>query len=225
MMTLPVETLKEISDMARKAATPVECQVSQHEKKLFFADGREERITTEPPYRNHYVESLDDFVDACQHFCVSDQSSSVWHDLTEVILVIDDATRRDRVTLPLRFSEPFQLLRDGFARKQRDLLTVLKCTLTDVVHEAEITTLKGSKPPEFVTFRCRVYCTPGVDREVEIRTSLDIDVDTEMIRITPLDGQIDAAIERTQERIATDLADAFGEMDPPIESPIFWGSP
>jgi hypothetical protein len=85
-------------------------------------------VSVPPPFRQHKVYSLQDLI-AC--YCARESSNQVlWHSAGEVVLILDDEDRRDRVTFPMPFSDAWDLLRKLDVQKQpltqRDFIRMLR---------------------------------------------------------------------------------------------------
>lgn len=71
--------------------------------------GQITQFTVDPPCRHHLVHTLDDLIAAAE-LAAGDAPLTIWHGLSEVVLILDDRDRRDRVTLKLQFSRAYQTL-------------------------------------------------------------------------------------------------------------------
>jgi len=150
---LPAETLKIIQDTAQRAQK-LELIPSPFDSRAAYLrlEDRYESIDVPPPLRNHFVCSLDDLVEYAKPLAgarltgpdAADEPQGrlpelagtgpvIWHSPQAVILILDDADRRDRVTFGLTFSQPFILL-VGIAQNpapmsQREFVRMLKISL------------------------------------------------------------------------------------------------
>jgi hypothetical protein len=80
-----------------------------HLQYLVYADGKVDAVDIEPQPRSHELGSLDEaigFINA-----KATEASVVWFDCNRVVVVLDDATRRDVACLRLVYSDTLRLLR------------------------------------------------------------------------------------------------------------------
>jgi hypothetical protein len=91
-------------------------ELSAGGRKAFYQHGTEIKEFTVPPSaRNHTVHSLVDLILYARR--PDNQAPVVWHDNTGVVLLVDDADRRERVTFPLTWSERLVTLQNLAAKK------------------------------------------------------------------------------------------------------------
>lgn len=69
--------------------------------------GKNERFLVPPPVRSHRVDMLSDFIDAANHWSAEPELLVVFHNDSELVAVVDDCDRRDRVTLHLEHTDVF----------------------------------------------------------------------------------------------------------------------
>ena len=100
-----------------------------------------------PAIREHRVASLPDILEAAAVW-VGDSTEGagvMWHNEEQVVLVLDDEDRRDRVTLPLTVSGQFltlERLHNSPALDQRAFVRLLKHDLYRVVDPALLLTVR-----------------------------------------------------------------------------------
>lgn len=99
-------------------------------KHLLVHGAKHEEFEVPPPFRAHQVASLVDMFAYASHA----EKGVLWHSLLEVVLILDDTDRRDRVTLPLTMSEGWKRLRslerpEVQSLTQKDLIKLLRCYL------------------------------------------------------------------------------------------------
>lgn len=105
------EALELIQKTARDAdAARVIVELSGDGRKAFVQQGAEIKAFDIPPaVRNHKVASLADLI--CYMQSPPASHPVVWHNPLGVVLVLDDADRRDRVAFELTLSERFSMLK------------------------------------------------------------------------------------------------------------------
>ena len=110
-MTLPCDTLKQIQFTAQEAQKAETLpQLSGDGRQAFVRIGSEiKEFAIGPPVRQHVVHTLADLISYAD--ANEDQPEVVWFGPVGVVLVIDDADRRDRVVFPLSLSPRFETLR------------------------------------------------------------------------------------------------------------------
>ncbi len=91
-----------------------------------------EFVDMPPALRSHAILGIDDFIEAVKRW---GQSGVVFHSPSKIVLVVDDADRRDVVSMALVESETFQFMRTvgKAAMSHRDMVNVLKHNLRDHV--------------------------------------------------------------------------------------------
>lgn len=102
------EALEFLTDLGAKAAGATEIPTGNPTERVFLVDGQVQRFKVDPPLRNHVVDSLGSFIEACDHYNQNTGKCVVYYDETSVVLVVDDAARRDFVTMPLQYSDLFE---------------------------------------------------------------------------------------------------------------------
>ncbi len=111
-MNVPKETLELIQETAQKAQKAQLLDIRGDGRTAYVQlDGKLQMVPIEPAPRNHLVCSLADLL-AFAERCRDDDTADpvVWPANDEVVLIINDADRRDRVTFSLEQSEPFEAL-------------------------------------------------------------------------------------------------------------------
>ncbi len=133
-----METVKLIQDQAVTASGAInKCTglsvsgMPAHQTFLIGPTGERELITLDPQPRKHSLASLDEAIAFINKKATED--SAVWFDLSGVVVVLDDATRRDIATLPLKLTPVMQLLArieaDGDRYDQKDFRRLLRVDL------------------------------------------------------------------------------------------------
>ncbi len=136
MESLHVETLKHIEQMAVKSAgakgkaemlaLPAE---PPHVYATVDAAGVITKHTAEPQSRDHVVMTLDQLINFARTKGDTGKTA-VWYDDTEIVVVLDDTTRRDFATLSLVHTPQFGKLRELYegvsAMSQRAFRRMLK---------------------------------------------------------------------------------------------------
>lgn len=100
-----------------------------------------EFVDVPAPLRKHSIQSLPDFIAAVQHW---GQKGIVFHSHKSVVLVVDDADRRDVVTMKLNESTTFSFLRKVGERPMdhRTMIDVLRNQLYGHVSEALLVSVR-----------------------------------------------------------------------------------
>jgi hypothetical protein len=96
------EALKVLIELGQQAADVKAIPLGPADprrSRFFSSRGQTFEIDNSPPARCHVVETLDAFARAVERWAPS--GAMVFHNRDKIELVIDDATRWDRVTLPL----------------------------------------------------------------------------------------------------------------------------
>jgi len=109
-----------------------ECRPLDARKAYYQVGDRIETIDVPPEPRGHEVGTLDDLIRYAKR-SDTDHEPVIWHSAGLVELVLDDADRRDMVTLPLSYSSPFVRI-TGLARQskpmpQAELIRLLRVDL------------------------------------------------------------------------------------------------
>jgi hypothetical protein len=124
--------VKELVELARKAATPVKLPVPADPRADYFVVGGEIRkVETPEPPRAHSALSLDDLIALANRFAAD--KPVVWFSESRVVLVIDDAGHRvETATLPLEYSDVWvavRKLRERPKFSQKDFCRLLRVDL------------------------------------------------------------------------------------------------
>lgn len=110
---IPVDTLRVIQETAVKAKTPEVIQAPDPRRTHVVINGELHLIEIPPSPRAHVAGSLEALVAFALHRLEDPEPtrSVIWHGPDQIVLVLDDADRIDRMTLSLRYSSPaFDLL-------------------------------------------------------------------------------------------------------------------
>jgi hypothetical protein len=109
-MNCPVETLELIQQTAKQAQAPVVVESLNTDGRTAYVQqgGEIKQFPLPAKPRDHRVGSLADLILFAQR--EDNKSPIVWHGVECVVLVTNDADRRDSVTLPLTLSERFKTL-------------------------------------------------------------------------------------------------------------------
>lgn len=116
--------LKLLSDQAVKAYGPHIVNREAEPPHVYFVDGK--RTVAEPPPRDHVAADLGAIID----FAKANPKASVWYSAAGVTCLVDDATRRDRVSLKLSLSRQLEKIMSWGDKsppmKQRDFILMLR---------------------------------------------------------------------------------------------------
>lgn len=128
--------IKELAALAQKAAEPVRLPVQPGSAvERVSVGGVITDFDIPDPPRRHTVSSLDDLIALANRF--ASDKPVVWFSETRVVLVIDDAYRRDATaTLPLEYSDVWlaaRKLRDRTKFSQKDFCRLLRVDLAGVL--------------------------------------------------------------------------------------------
>lgn len=143
----PVETLRELQSKAVAAARGEIVTIPGNAREAFFVhNGTATPIGLPPALRQHEVCELDEL---CRY--VKDRIATpgddpksivVWHGRDEVVVILDDADRRDRVTLGLAKTNAWEWVEACDHTRPRldakEFLTLLKTTLDECVDPAAL---------------------------------------------------------------------------------------
>lgn len=131
-MEMDPQTLVLLQETAQKAAAPQDLNLpGDHRTAHVAIAGEIKEIALPPANRDHTVATLE----ALASFAVAASNSGesravVFHDLTGCTLLLDDADRRDKITLPLAASDQWTLLREWDEKKpmlsQREVIAALR---------------------------------------------------------------------------------------------------
>ncbi len=241
----------------RGQATLIEESV---DKRTAIYSQRGERFEVErcAEVRGHRVWTLDDLIriagaispKAGETAVVGSKGGAVfWHAPAAVVLIVDDAERRDRVTFNLAFSTAFETLRQAVGKpfQQPDFIRFLRALDVDAATVAVFRRLdfkiiqasegqiehgkerlgktinaevKGTTDlPEEMTIVIPVYSNKGERNAVSIRCTIDLDPQRSLIHFEPKGDELTEAVDEAQGRIAARLVDAFGD------DRVFYGTP
>jgi len=126
---LPADTVKLIQDTAQKAAAPKappRLETGDPTRLAYYdptaADGPIVAFDVPPEPRAHAVEDLETLaaLASAAASAVEGHGSALWFSPREIVLLFDQADRREEARMPLPVSEPFQALQGLSAQ---DLLT------------------------------------------------------------------------------------------------------
>lgn len=109
---------------------------------LISQGGKSTERTIPPPRRKHESNDIESFVEVIRN---CGDKPSVWHNHTQVVALLNDAERRDTVTLNLVESKLFKSLqfKDGQRSfSQRELINFLRISLAGCVPPDLVSTLR-----------------------------------------------------------------------------------
>lgn len=133
-MEMTKEALQLLQDTAQKAQTAKIVKIDGNPDVVLIDQGGSYTAHELPPkHRNHTVSDLDSLLELADR-CTG--KGVLWHSEEAVVLVFDDAVRRDFATVPLKFSTAYKALRDlgnGAVVTQKDFIRLLKVTFADCV--------------------------------------------------------------------------------------------
>ncbi len=183
------------------AQTPQRIESSDPRRERFFhpslngiGEGGMMQIDRPPSCRAHSVRSLEDFIAAAKRSWPDNFRGAsapvpaplIWHDDGGVLLVIDDADRRDYVRLGLEFSHQFRALahRQAPCLSQKELLSLLRLDIgvDDVTGGKDLMAMLRE-----VRFRQSAEEGVVIDRGKE---SLDSDVKRDVLGIDGLPERV-----------------------------------
>jgi len=154
-----------------------------HDRVLVGPDLVEYRIPPEP--RRHTVRTVEDLGAAAKREAAH-SGISVWHDDERVVLVLDEATRREWFEMPLQVAATFKTLRGletSYLFAQRDLLSLLRVELSGCNVSSEL--IQGLRKLKFRS-------SAEVRGEIgHARESLGRDVDAEIVADIALPERIE----------------------------------
>lgn len=136
------EFIGAIRDLSVKAAGASVVKVAEHDRTAYLVhDGKAEMVAVPPPLRNHSLFSVDSLCEFAQT-----AHGSVWHDESNVVVMLDDADRREWATLPLVKSAPFLVL-ENLSRStktftQKELVRLLRHDLRNAGVENVLAAVK-----------------------------------------------------------------------------------
>lgn len=107
-----VEAIAKLTSQANEHIHPKITAIPGDPRKVFVSDRSGVREMKLPPdLRSHTVAGIGDLLEAYKVWCGEPSASEAlgvfWHDSDVVTLVIDDFDRRDRVTMPLEYTQQF----------------------------------------------------------------------------------------------------------------------
>lgn len=98
------------------------------------AQGTTNRLEAQPAPRGHVLRTLEEVPKYAARIGTED-GSVVWFDRTAIVIVLDDTTRRDKVTMPLKFTPQmrslFTLEKDKPKFTQTEIVRLLRVDLAD----------------------------------------------------------------------------------------------
>ena len=153
------EALDFLTDQATKArgARVVQVPEPKHKYIVEAADGELEWHESDPEPRNHKARDLS----AILAFAEANAESKIWYSRSGVVCVVDDKTRRDKVTLALSPSPQVEALRKMEQSRepieQADLVLLLRTTFAGSV-----------SPPNFLSIIKTLKFNRQEDGETEI---------------------------------------------------------
>ena len=102
-----------------------------------------------PDRRAHRVDTLESLIEAAKFYATGmgegdELAGTVWHDEKQVVVLVNDSDRRDRVTLPLTLSEQYRALvalgKQSFTQKQ--LVLWLKRTMRGAIDDGLLSAVR-----------------------------------------------------------------------------------
>lgn len=175
------EAINLIQDTAVKAAKPIEVSTGDPSRKTFlFADKSTATVDVPPTIRNHKIYTVGDlakYLDGDLKL-----NAVIWHSHAEIVLVLDDDERRDRVTMDLTESAQFKLLRSAAQNdrlSQSEIINLLRNKLAKNCPDAAsiVTKLRTIK------FKATEEGGSDVQRGKE---SMDLSVQKEILGVADL---------------------------------------
>lgn len=129
---------------AVKAAGAVALPIPSDPRNYFLiVNGQASKYDLPPAPRSHSVSTISDIATAAKKW----SAETCFHDAGEIILVLKDDDRHDRVTMSLRYDPRFKVLmalaRESTQITQRDLLRLLRVTLKGCADETTIASIRG----------------------------------------------------------------------------------
>lgn len=147
--------LKEIADwLWQKADEGQQARplvIDDAKNRHFLFGDRHFTVPMPPPVRKHIITTLADLLIAVDEYGAS---GSLWHDESRIVLVTEDADRREFVTMPLVLSQHWKIVKSlGEYLTQQSFLKLLRHDLAGVVPESlrpaisriEVATSSGQK--------------------------------------------------------------------------------
>lgn len=133
-MEMTKEALALLQETAVKAAAANRLDLPGDGRKAYLnLGGKVKEIDIPPKVREHQFRRLDDLIDMANLYAENDGRPVVWHDQNGVILVLDDADRRDRGTFPLEITPQLQTLmmleKQQPQMTQKELIRLLRTQL------------------------------------------------------------------------------------------------
>lgn len=142
------EFVQEIKAIAEKSQTPFISSVPgapDHQKLLVEPGKGVTFINVDPPPRCHKAGSLASIISLAKPPNFEWKNCVVWYDRTQVTLLYDDGTRRDKAVFSPRYHPQFQLLKEleekKTAFKQADFLKLLRVQLRGLADFTELIAL------------------------------------------------------------------------------------
>ena len=106
------EALQYLTQLARDSNALL--KIDSEPSDVYFQrapDGTLHRRTADPPPRASRVHSLQSFIAAVKAYVMDDTLASVWVSSSSVVAVLDDETRRDRITFPVTLTRTVKTLK------------------------------------------------------------------------------------------------------------------
>lgn len=131
------EFVEALSRLSVDAARPQVSDVAREKDVLVKnPDGTVRIVEGKPPYRSHKAKDLGTIAAFASRF----SGSAIWYSRNEVVLLIDDADRRERVSISMDWSDQIKWLMDMEKSKrlvdQRKILQDLRTVLTPAAFQA-----------------------------------------------------------------------------------------
>jgi hypothetical protein len=145
------EALQFLTNQALEAEKPHAIDVPDARVRRFAKGGNLLEIPIRPTPRDHKVYTLADFVFAANNYGAS---GVVWVGERNITLIVDDADRLDKITLPMVFSDVWAILnnlpdfmtqRDFVRLLRHDLRGCIPDTLLPAVSKIEVATSSGQR--------------------------------------------------------------------------------
>lgn len=234
------EFLNKANDVKLLSTTP------DGRTELWQVKGTIQEIIIPPAARSHTVESLDDVI---RFASLHSAEISVWHDTKAVIVLLDDADRRERVTFPLRLSPEILALMKwaGKSLGQVEFVKLLSLNLRadeavvapfrnlawrESAHgtvepdrlgadvEATVQSQAAAGLPGEFTIRLPLYLNLGERVAYDVACEVDIDKQNKTLALCPLPGAVENAFDRSQLSIHERLVEGLAK-----EGNAYYGSP
>lgn len=136
---MDAEAIQAIVEVVTKIVLPQKVVIDDT-KTIVVVNGQTQSYTTPPPRRQHSAEDLSAIVAFAMPVKESPRQASVWYNASAVTCLIDDADRRDAITLKLKLSPQFQKIREwenqSKPMKQADAVLLLRTMFRDCMGPA-----------------------------------------------------------------------------------------